>query len=227
MQADFEKKSASDFQSVKEFNEYLEKAQDFTKRTANRFELINPEGGKVTYRALKKVEKEIKRINKIKEEAFSKLKDKPHMEQGRKTGLTIEQAAGRTVGFADPKFKHFEKLDFNPKDYTSDYEAEKELEKLKDRYKGDFIGDRDELYWKNYLQSLKTRFNLSGNPMEYHLPDEIWEIHDKVLEMGIEKFMELYYQGKVPNIPFIYGKGKKDTVMMELQAAFRTGEYAE
>jgi hypothetical protein len=221
MRADFEKKSGADFSSIKEFNEYIDKARQFTKRAANKFELVNPEtGAHITYNVLNKVEKEIKRINRIKEREFAKIKDLPHMEMGRKTGLTIGEAAGKKVGFSDPKFANFRPLEFNPKTYAGDRDAKIQLHKIKERHQGDFIAERELNHFQNYLQSLHTAFNISSHPMHVILADDVWEIHDKIVDMGLEKFTRLYYEGKLPTLKFIYGKDAREIKMMELQNAF-------
>jgi hypothetical protein len=221
MRADFEKKSGADFSSIKEFNEYIDKARQFTKRAANKFELVNPEtGAHITYNVLNKVEKEIKRVNRIKEREFSKIKDLPHMEMGRKTGLTIGEAAGKKVGFSDPKFENFRPLEFNPKTYAGDRDAQIQLHKIKERHQGDFIAERELNHFKNYLQSLHTAFNISSHPMHVILADDVWEIHDKIVDMGLETFTRLYYEGKLPTLKFIYGKDAREIKMMELQNAF-------
>jgi sugar-specific transcriptional regulator TrmB len=221
MRADFEKKSASDFKSVKEYNEYINAARNFTKRTANKFDLVNPENGKhVGFNVLRKIEQEIKRVNKIKEREFAKIKDRPHRETGRKTGLTIGENMDKKIGFSDPKFEHFKKIHFDPKHYEGTKDAQLDLKKLKDRYEGDFIRNREWQHYYNYVESLHTVFNESSHPMKVLLSDDIQEIIDQVVSLGIDEFTRRYYDGTLPTIKFIYGKDARDTKMAELTAAF-------
>jgi hypothetical protein len=225
LQADFETKSASDFSSIKEFNQYIDQAKHFTKRTANQFDLVNPDtGAKINYKTLAKIEKVEKRTNRIKKQEFAKLKDLPHMEVGRPTGLTIGQNVDKRIGFSDPKFEHFKQVKPDYKGMTGDMDAKMQLNKIQERYKGDFIGRAHQQYFQNYIQSLHTRFNQSTSPFGLKLPQEVWDTIDKLLEMGIDGFMDLYYQGKIPTIPFIYGKDKQETVLQELINAFLSEE---
>lgn len=221
MRADFDKKSAADFSSIKEFNEYINQAQNFTKRTANKFDLVNPKTGQnLSFLPLSKVEKEVKRINKIKDREFAKLKDLPHKELGRETGLTIGESVNKKIGFSDPKFENFKPVSFHPQDFTGNRDVTMELHKLTEKYSGDFIRERDEQYFMNYLASLHTTFNESSHPLTVILPDEIWAIHDQIVDIGVDRFMALYYQGLIPSIAFIYGKDMKETKLDELRQAF-------
>lgn len=220
MRADFQKKSAADFSSVKEFNDYLKQAQHFTKRTANKFDLVTKEGKHLSFLPLSKVEKEIKRINSIKDKEFAKLKDLQHMELGRKTGLTIGESVNKKIGFSDPKFEHFKHVEFRPQHFEGDKDMALTLHKLKARHPKDFIEDAHQMYFENFLMSLKTTFNKSSHPLFYSLSDDIWAIHDKVLDMGVDAFMNMYYQGTIPTIAFIYGKDMEETKLAELRNAF-------
>jgi hypothetical protein len=221
LQADFEVKSAADFSSIKEFNAYIEQAKQFTKRTANKFDLVNPDNGsKVSYNTLRKIEAVARRANRIKDQEFSKLKDLPHREQGRLTGLTIGENMDKRIGFTDPKFEHFKHVKPDYKNLAGERDAKLQLSKLNDRYEGDFISRSHQQYFQNYIQSLHTRFNQSTTPFGLKLPQEIWSVIDKLIEMGIDGFMNLYYQGKIPNIPFIYGKDRQEIVLQELMNAF-------
>jgi hypothetical protein len=257
MRADFEKKSAADFSSIAEFNEYIESAKHFTKRTANRFDLINPEGQHIGYRNLAKVEKEIKRINKIKEREFAKIKHLPHKEHGRPTGLTIEQASSRVWGFGDKKFDIYRPIEFKPTEYTGNRSVEMDLARLKDRYgdmdmvklkkrlgekyidtlknrygdeymqkllkrykERDFIRERHEMYFDNYLKTLHSVFNESSHPLALSLPDDVWDVHDAVVDMGVEGFIDRYYRGELPSIGYLYSKEERMLKLAELRQAF-------
>jgi hypothetical protein len=221
MRADFEKKSAADFTSIKEYNQYIEQAQHFTKRAANKFDLVNPQTGThLSFNLLKKVEKEMKRINRIKDKEFAKLKDLPHKEMGRMTGLMIQEAVNKKIGFSDPKFENFKHLDFHPKDYAGDRDVLLNLQKIKERHQGDFIKEREMEHFTNYLASLHTAFNESTHPFTVKLSDEIWAIHDKIIEMGVEEFTRKYYAGELPTIKFIYSVEEKSSKIAELQVAF-------
>jgi hypothetical protein len=221
MRADFEKKSAADFSSIKEFNAYIQKAANFTKRTANKFDLVNPKTGQhLKFNVLKKVEKEVKRINRIKDKEFAKLKDLPHREMGRATGLTIGESVNKKIGFSDPKFENFKHVDFRPKDFAGDRDAQLTLTHLKERYQGDFIHEREQQHFINYLQSLHTAFNESPHPFTLKLSDELWAIHDRLVDMGLEEFNKLYYAGMLPTIKFIYGRDERDIKIAELKQAF-------
>jgi hypothetical protein len=221
MRADFEKKSAADFTSIKEYNQYIEQAKHFTKRAANKFDLVNPQTGtSLSFNVLRKVEKEMKRINRIKDKEFAKIKDLPHKEMGRKTGLTIFEAVSKKIGFSDPKFENFKHVQFDPTHYHGNKDAQMQLHKLKEQYKGDFIRDREEQHFLNYIASLHTAFNESPHPLTLKLSDEIWALHDKIVEMGMDEFTRMYYAGELPTIKFIYGRDEKDIKLAELRQAF-------
>jgi hypothetical protein len=221
MQADFSIKSANDFSSIKEYNQYIEQAKNFTKRTANRFDLVNPETGThISYKTLNKVEKEIKRINTIKDKAFQHLKDLPHKEMGRSTGLTIGQAANPITGFSDPKFENFKHVHFHPKDLAGEKDAKLQLNKLKENYQGDFITRREQQHFLNYIASIHTAFNQSSHPLTVVLDDEIWSVIDSIIDKGLDEFNRLYYQGMLPTIDFIYGKDTREQKIEELKTAF-------
>jgi hypothetical protein len=67
---------------------------------------------------------------------------------------------------------------------------------------------------------LHTAFNESTHPFTVKLSDEIWAIHDKIIEMGVEEFTRKYYAGELPTIKFIYSLEEKSSKIAELQVAF-------
>jgi hypothetical protein len=52
------------------------------------------------------------------------------------------------------------------------------------------------------------------------LSDDLWEITDKLLDMGVEEFTKLYYAGQLPTIKFIYGLDERESKVTELKQSF-------
>jgi hypothetical protein len=196
------------FSSRKEINRYLNDMSQFLDRQAD-FNVQNQKGVSLNYSDIKEVEKEIKRINKRKEEEFDKFKDLPFKHRGVPTGLTVEQQANPVIGMGDIKFADLRKKQFNPHRFESQKQLEKYKEGLFQTHQGDFTRKRNELYKENYLKALHNEFGWEGR-----------HLYEHISSMPLDEFIKLYYTENNANILFVYDEFSRKVRIKELESVW-------
>src|SRR5690625_4533085 len=197
------------FSSRKELNNYIEKMEGFTKRSANRFLVKNEEGAIFQKRDLDRIENEIRKVNREKRKEFNRIKNQTFKDRDKPTELTVE---GQKYKMGDARFKKLDQLTFNPNRYRSKKELQTHLRSLKETYKGDFIARGNKAYKFNYLTALESVFGFMGKDYE--------TLKQKIIETDPQELMDMKYTNTIGDIDFIYDKLEREAKLHEIRNIF-------
>lgn len=197
-----------DFSSRKEVERYIKKQKQFLDRKAN-FGVMNEKGVMLEYDLVKQLDKKIKKVNKVKEQQFDKIKDLPFTHKGKNLGLTVGQMANPLVGMGDSRYSDFRGLKFNPHVFESNSQLKKRVDKMEDLYeKRDFMKEKNELLKNNYLKGMSEAGLLELKKGR--------EIADRIKAMDMEDFIRNFYTENNASISFLYDKTAKNARVTEL-----------
>lgn len=197
------------FSSRKEINRYLKEMEGFLDRKAD-FKVQNKKGVNLNYSDIKEIEKEVKRINKKKEQEFAKFKDLEFKHRGVPTGLTVEQQANPVIGMGDIKFADIsKKKTFNPHRFESQKELDRYKENLFDIYKDDFTRKKNQLYKDNYIKAMQNEFGNESKHLQEHIE-----------KMDLDEFIKTYYTENNADILFVYDEFSRQIRIRELESVW-------
>lgn len=179
---------ANDFQTRKQYNNYMKKMKDFLDRDNNDYEVKNKENVVLKIKEVKAVEREIKRVNAKKKKELKKFENKPFMHGGKQ----IDTVGGRAK-MGDERLARFKPLRFNLDRFRSRKEFEEYRGKFKDYYRGNFTKRQDEEYRKNYIKGLENVFGSMAN-----------DLIKAIKDMPIDDYMDKYYSQNFAELTYIY-----------------------
>lgn len=199
-------KKLKDFTSRKEINEYKAQLKRFTNRSNMNYQYVeNKEGLVLTKAEINKIEREERRVNRIKAQERKKYKDKPFTSGGKPTTLTVGQ---RAEVMKDDKYNHMEPVKFTErlKTLRNRSEFEQFVENIEKSYSADFINKRNEKYRDSYKKAMFNIFGMDATSVISHVDN-----------LHIEEFMEMYYEEDLANIGFIYDKVERDVKLQKIR----------
>ena len=189
VEMDISTRPVSSFTSRKELNAYKEEMRAFTNPNAHRY-VKNDKGVSMPRNLLNQINRELKRVNRLKDQQLKRIKDQPFTDRGKPTPMTVGQ---QNSFMGDPRYDNFRKLKFNPNRFNNVKEAEQYMKFLKS-YTPKQLAEWNERYKQNYIKAIDNVFGstLAG------------DLIDHIKKMDTKEFIDLYYSENIADIGFIY-----------------------
>ena len=199
----------SEFKSRREIERYKKHMETFLDRNAN-FGVMNDQGVMLEYSDVRELDKRIKKVNKEKRKQWDAIKDLPFTHKGKPTNLTVAQQANPDVGMGDSRYSEFRGLTFNPHTFTSSGQLKKRLDRMEELYEQqNFMEKKNQLARDNYLQGMRNEgLNAVGKGAQ---------IYDRIMEMGNDEFIRMFYTENNASISFLYDKVSREARVTELE----------
>lgn len=187
-----------------EINEYKDQLERFTRRGNMNYQFVKNEGGRVigTKAEVQQAEREVRRINRIKEQHARKSDKNPFRSRGKETGMTV----GERRGLGDPRY-NYHNLNFDVNQFGSRQTFKQFVDRVDQQYEGDFMTRRNKQYRRNYRVALINQLGKS--------PETI-ALARHIHKMDLEEFMEMYYTEDIGDINFLYDPETTDAEIKRL-----------
>lgn len=178
-----------------ELNAYKEQISKFTRRGNVHYQLVKNEEGRTigTKAEVQQVEREVRRINRIKEQNRKRRKAIQFLDRGKPVPKTTTHGMGL---MGETRFKEYG-LNFNPRKIRNRSEFEEWTRRIEETYGGDFIQRRNEQMKENYVTALDTVFGGRAKHIQEH-----------VKNMSLDDFMEMWEQENLADIGYIYDRNE-------------------
>lgn len=204
---DFQTQGVTTFSTRAEFNKYVQRMESFTNPHNLSHQYVKTASDLVlTKKELNEYDRQIKRINTMKEKRRRQIEKMDATIQGKDTGTTLGQMAGYAK---NQKYGGLAPLTNNIDIFRDKMDFKKYMENLKDKFKGDFIKKRDALYKENYLKGIE---NIHGKNTD------LYKIVDKT---SLKDFMHLYYTEFITEMTYLYDKALRMAVYDEVLNIFK------
>lgn len=201
---DIETKGITQFESRKEFNQYVKEMERFTSRQTQFYK--TDQGVTLPKGLLQNIEKEIKRINREKAKRKEIIEKSVVTFRGEATGTSIKEQLEQ---LSDTKFQALIPLKFNPNRYRNIKEMEEHLETIKEKHKKGFLKRKDTLYKNNYLQAISNVFGDTS------------ELYKVVQRMPLAKFIHFYYTETLAHLKYVYDETLRNEIHDELVTLYK------
>jgi hypothetical protein len=170
----------SDFTSRKELEKYVRSMERFLDRKT---QYVQNNNKKIfTTETVRKYEKEVERINKIKEREYQRIQNLETQIKGKKLDMTVGERMEKA-----PKslFPNLTKLTGGLDRFSSEKELKQTIKNQfqEGYFKGNFIKRADRQYKQNFIQSLETVF---GGKSAH--------LRKKLNGLSLTDFMNVYYE---------------------------------
>lgn len=187
---DIDYKGFYDIKNKKEFNDYINKLENFTDRKNYRY-VKNKNDLAIPRETFIEIQNVLKDVNKLKEKRYNEIKDINFTSFGNETAETINDR--KLMG--DVRYNEFKKQKFNFNTFRSEKEINNYLNSLKKKTKKSYYRFRNKQLKQNYIKALNNVFNEN---------EKTKELIKKIEKMSIKKFMQLFYTEDIIDFSYQY-----------------------
>lgn len=187
---DIDYKGFYDIKNKKEFNDYINKLENFTDIKNYRY-VKNKNDLAIPRETFIEIQNVLKDVNKLKEKRYNEIKDINFTSFGNETAETINDR--KLMG--DVRYNEFKKQKFNFNTFRSEKEINDYLNSLKKKTKKSYYRFRNKQLKQNYIKSLNNVFNEN---------EKTKELIKKIEKMSIKKFMQLFYKEDIIDFSYQY-----------------------
>jgi hypothetical protein len=160
----------------------------------------------LTKKEINEYERQIKRINALKERKRKEIEKLEVTNVGAGTGTTVGMMGAYTQ---NKKFGGLSPLTKNINIFRSKTDFKNYMENLKENFKGDFIKKRDALYKENYLKAIA---NIHGKDSQ---------LYKVVNRTSLKNFMNLYYTENLTEMTYLYDPNLRKAIYDEVYNLFK------
>lgn len=201
---DIETRGITSFTSRKELNKYKREMERFTSRSNPEYQYVKNKHGQVFKKQdFKRIEKEVKNVNKKIEQNYRKFEQLEFTDRRKATLFTV---GTQRKQMEDARYRNFNPIHFNLDMFRSQKEMYDFAVKLKREYKGDFIRRQNEEYRRRYIKGLDSEFGSRAK-----------HIKQAIKQMDINKFIQTYYTENFADLEFIYDYALSQQRIRELE----------
>jgi hypothetical protein len=193
MALDITIKRVSDFQNVREYNQYMNQMKSFLNPHNTEYQFVKSKqsGQVMRKKEYNELQRTLKRADRIRQEDVKRNRNKKYKHGGKETEMTVgeqEKLMG-DVRFKEAKHKiknqfHTEKDPMKFQEWLKDVEEE---------FGGNYRDKRRQSYKDRYIKGLDNIFGDEAKPLIKHIEN-----------MPLGEFMDVYYSNTVGNISYIY-----------------------
>lgn len=187
---DIDYKGFYDIKNKKEFNDYINKLENFTDRKNYRY-VKNKSGLVIPRETFTEIQNTLKVVNKLKEKQYNEIKNIKFTSFGNETAETINDR--KLMG--DVRYNEFKKQNFNFNTFRSEKEINDYLNSLKNKTKKSYYSFRNKQLKQNYIKSLNNVFNEN---------EKTKKLIKKIKNMPLSKFMLLFYTEDIIDFSYQY-----------------------
>lgn len=187
---DIDYKGFYDIKNKKEFNDYINKLENFTDRKNYRY-VKNKNDLAIPRETFIEIQNVLKDVNKLKEKRYNEIKNINFTSFGNETDETINDR--KLMG--DVRYNEFKKQKFNFNRFRSEKEINDYLNSLKKKTKKSYYRFRNKQLKQHYIKSLNNVFNEN---------EKTKKLIKKVEKMSIKKFMQLFYTEDIIDFSYHY-----------------------
>lgn len=157
-------KSIDDFETRKEFNNYITNAHTFTHSPSNIYRK-NRYGVVGSQQTLNEIKNELQKVNKQRKEKWNELKNLDFKSRGEKTGTTLKQR--QLMG--DDRFNVYQPLKFDFKNIKSRKELEEKLESFKYKQTDEYYDKRRQILKENLIKAIDENWGANGKQAKEYI----------------------------------------------------------
>lgn len=186
-------KSIEEFETRKEFNNYIKNANEFTRGSANRYR--KNKYGVVTNQAmLNEIKNELQKVNKQRKEKWNDIKNLEFKSRGEETGTKIRQR--QLMG--DDRFNVYQPLKFDFKTIKSKNELQEKLQSFKYKQTDAYYEKRQQVLKDNIVKAINDNWGDMGKDAKAYVEGLTpKEVEEKFISEDVFHFDFIYNEKKL------------------------------
>ena len=186
-------KSIDDFETRKDFNDYIKKAHVFTSSPSNIYRK-NRYGVVGSQEMLNEIKNELQKVNQQRKEKWNEIKNLDFKSRGEKTGTSIKQR--QLMG--DDRFNVYQPLKFDFKNVKTRNELEQKLESLRYKQTDEYYDKRRQVLKDNLIKAIDENWGANGKDAKDYIQSlSNEEVEQKFISEDVFHFDYIYNEKKL------------------------------
>jgi hypothetical protein len=208
MVVDVQTRTAKDFNSVQEYNQYIKEMKHFLNRNNREYQYVKSKSGMVMNRKeYNELERTLKRVDRMRQEEKRKREKMSFKHGKKKTEFTVSEQE-KLMG--DTRFhetKHKVKNHFHTE--KDPIKFQEWLKKVDEQFGGNPLDKKTQRYKEIYITGLQNVFGEDANDLVKHIRN-----------MPNKEFLDVYYSNTVGDVQYIYLPAQAKAKLRNIREGF-------